>query len=96
LVQTILPVGDLWSVRASDERTLTEYRCADEGSSVLLFVDLKDHLYLDEVVSHTVALQNFRVDCTKDPECGAAGTRDRSTGYGSEAAGAVLGIDVSW
>lgn len=57
-------VGDLWSVHASDERALTEYRYTDEGSTVLLILDLKDHLGLDEALSHTVALQHFRVDCT--------------------------------
>lgn len=60
-------LAELWAVPAPEERRITEYSFADEGSTVLLMVELNEHLGIGEAASALISsLRQFRVHCTKD------------------------------
>lgn len=59
--------ADLWAGPPQEERRVLQYQFADEGSTVLLLVELNDHLGIGEAASAlTSSLWQFRVHCTKD------------------------------
>lgn len=54
----------LWAAANVEERRLKEYRFVDEGPTVLLSLDLNDHLGIGEEASNAVeSLSQFRVKC---------------------------------
>eukprot|EP00928_Gymnodinium_smaydae_P046712 TRINITY_DN31135_c0_g1_i1.p1 TRINITY_DN31135_c0_g1~~TRINITY_DN31135_c0_g1_i1.p1 ORF type:complete len:462 (+),score=107.85 TRINITY_DN31135_c0_g1_i1:75-1460(+) len=60
-------IKELWAADAGDETRLKRYRHNDEGPTVLLTLELNDHLEIGEQASFLVeSLQQFRVNCTDD------------------------------
>jgi len=58
------PVKELWTAQPSEERQLTEYHFTDEGPTLLLMLDLNQHLGIGEEASAVVeSLQQFKVNC---------------------------------
>eukprot|EP00930_Biecheleria_cincta_P047863 TRINITY_DN33258_c0_g1_i1.p1 TRINITY_DN33258_c0_g1~~TRINITY_DN33258_c0_g1_i1.p1 ORF type:complete len:515 (+),score=115.99 TRINITY_DN33258_c0_g1_i1:34-1578(+) len=58
------PVKELWTAQPSEERQLTEYHFSDEGPTILLMLDLNQHLGIGEEASAVVeCLQQFKVKC---------------------------------
>jgi len=54
----------LWAATAVEKRRLKEYRFVDEGPTVMLILDLNDHLGIGEEASSAVdSLKQFRVKC---------------------------------
>jgi len=57
----------LWAASVDEERRLVEYRYADEGPTVLLILELNEHLGLGEGASAlVVSLRQFRVEPHND------------------------------
>lgn len=57
----------LWEATFVEEKQLSHYRFVDEGATVLLMLDLNDHLGIGEEASSSVhSLKQFRVNCKDD------------------------------
>jgi len=57
----------LWEATFVEEKQFAHYRFADEGATVLLTIDLNDHLGIGEEASSSVhSLKQFRVNCKED------------------------------
>merc|ERR1712013_291763 len=55
---------ELWAATPQEERRLKQYHFADEGPTVLLILDLNEHLGIGtEASAHLESLQQFRVHC---------------------------------
>jgi len=58
------PYKQLWAERPSEEVRLKQYRFVDEGPTVLVMLDLNDHLPIGHDASAAVtSLRQFRVTC---------------------------------
>lgn len=57
-------VRELWAATPKEERRLKQYSFADEGSTVVLILDLNEHLGIgDEASAQVESLRQFRVHC---------------------------------
>jgi hypothetical protein len=59
-------IKQLWAADVGQEPRLKRYRYQDEGSTVLLTLDLNDHVDLPDVSSMVDSLKQFRVHCDID------------------------------
>jgi len=56
--------ADLWKAKPSEERVVSEYLYVDEGPSVIVMVELNEHLGIGgDASSYVESLQQFRVRC---------------------------------
>jgi len=57
-------VRELWAATPKEQRRVKQYHFSDEGPTVLLVLDLNEHLGIGaEASAHVQSLQQFRVEC---------------------------------